>query len=289
VAEFLRKDIAKILRNIIGENERYLIQGSPGQGNWARVPWAAIYDRFITNTAQDGYYLVYLIKEDFTGIYLSLNQGVTTVRQQYGVDAKKALTVRASDYLARLGPIHDSLISGKIDLNVQSNSSLGAFYEHGAICSRKYEKGAIPNDDELGKDLHLFLEYYFRLVSRETSLFDQNQKEQDEINLDWEDLSILRTHKRVERNQKLAKEAKRLLGTTCKACGFNFEAVYGEIGHNFIEAHHLTPLAQLKGRKVALNAMNDFTVLCSNCHRMIHRSKHVSNVDLFKEETLAAK
>jgi len=26
---------------------------------------------------------VYLVKEDFSGIYLSLNQGVTTVKEQY--------------------------------------------------------------------------------------------------------------------------------------------------------------------------------------------------------------
>ncbi len=73
----------------IGDNHRYLVSGSAGQGNWARVPWAAVFDRFVTDTAQDGYYVVYLVREDFAGIYLSLNQGVTTVKKQYGTDGRE--------------------------------------------------------------------------------------------------------------------------------------------------------------------------------------------------------
>jgi 5-methylcytosine-specific restriction protein A len=283
VAEFIRREVPDVLRETIGDSERYIIQGSPGQGNWARVPWAAIYDRFVTETVQDGYYLVYLVKEDFTGVFLSLNQGVTTIRQQYGADAKKALQVRANDYLARLGDLPDNLISGRINLNVTSQANWGAYYEQGAICSKLYERDAIPTDDELKSDLNLFLDYYFNLAARETILFDQSHKEQDEEYLGWEDLRVLRTHKRIERNQKLAQKAKKFLGLKCQACDFNFEEVYGELGKDYIEAHHLTPLSQLQGKKIALDVRRDFAVLCSNCHRMIHRSEHVANVELFKK------
>ena len=277
VAEFIRQDVPDVIKAITGNNDRYIVQGSPGQGNWARVPWAAVYDRFITDTVQDGYYLVYLVQEDFSGIYLSLNQGVTTLKEQYGADAKKALRGRASDYLARLGVIPEDLISGPIDLQVSSQSSLGALYEQGAICSKYYKQGAIPNDEALAEDLNRFLDNYFNLVSRETVLFDQSQKEQDEVDLEWEDLRILRVHKRIERNQRLAQKAKKLLGLTCQACGFNFEEIYGTTGKDYIEAHHLTPLSQLKGKRVALDAKQDFAVLCANCHRMIHRSEYVSD------------
>ncbi len=277
VAEFIRQDVPDVIKAITGNNDRYIVQGSPGQGNWARVPWAAVYDRFITDTVQDGYYLVYLVQEDFSGIYLSLNQGVTTLKEQYGADAKKALRGRASDYLARLGVIPEDLISGPTDLQVSSQSSLGALYEQGAICSKYYKQGAIPNDEVLAEDLNRFLDNYFNLVSRETVLFDQSQKEQDEVDLEWEDLRILRVHKRIERNQRLAQKAKKLLGLTCQACGFNFEEIYGTTGKDYIEAHHLTPLSQLKGKRVALDAKQDFAVLCANCHRMIHRSEYVSD------------
>ncbi len=37
-----------------------------------------------------------------------------------------------------------------------------------------------------------------------------------------------------ERNPKLRTDAISLHGTSCKACGFNFEAIYGEHGKNYI-------------------------------------------------------
>ena len=55
VANFIRHDIPGVIEEILGSSERYLIQGSAGQGNWARVPWVAVFDRLITETAQDGY------------------------------------------------------------------------------------------------------------------------------------------------------------------------------------------------------------------------------------------
>jgi 5-methylcytosine-specific restriction enzyme A len=239
VAEFIRQDVPDVIKEVIDENRRYLVRGSVGQGKWARVPWAAIFDRFVTDTAQDGYYVVYLVKEDFTGIYLSLNQGVTTIKKQYGADAKKALRVRASDYLARLGTVADDLVRGPIDLEAQSKSGLGAHYEQGAVCSRFYERGSIPDDGSLASDLRQFIDYYFRLVSRESSLFDKNQQEEDEHGYQWEDLRLFRMHKRIERNRTLITKVKKVLGSTCQACTVNLEEVYGSIATGYIEAHHL--------------------------------------------------
>lgn len=38
IAEFIRKDFPEAIHSAIGTNDRYLAQGSAGQGNWARVP-----------------------------------------------------------------------------------------------------------------------------------------------------------------------------------------------------------------------------------------------------------
>jgi 5-methylcytosine-specific restriction protein A len=285
VANFIRLEIPKIIRAAIGNNQRYIVQGSPGQGNWARVPWVAVFDRFVTETAQDGYYLVYLVREDFSGVYLSLNQGVTTVKRQYGADAKEALSIRARDFLARIGNTTGT-IDGPIDLRVGQKSRFGPLYEQGAICSIFYERSGIPADEVLLSDLKLFLDYYFKLVSSETSLIDHSNTEEDEANVGWEDLRQLRIHKRLERNRSLATKVKRQLGFTCQACGMNFEEKYGPIGKDYIEAHHLTPIAELHGRRVALDPKKDFAVLCSNCHRMIHKSPFVSDVEMFRHATL---
>ena len=43
------------------------------------------------------------------------------------------------------------------------------------------------------------------------------------------------------------------------------------IGADFIEAHHLVPLSHIKPGEERAYVADDFAVLCSNCHRMIHR------------------
>lgn len=58
----------------------------------------------------------------------------------------------------------------------------------------------------------------------------------------------------------------------CEACGFDFEAVYGTLGHDFIEVHHNKPLFEQDG-EVSINPATDLNCLCSNCHRMVHRNK----------------
>ncbi|WP_424193976.1 MrcB family domain-containing protein [Ampullimonas aquatilis] len=282
LASLIREDIPKEIRSISSLNERYLIEGSPGKGNWARVPWIAIFDRLITESAQDAYYLVYLVKENCEGVFLSLNQGVTSIRSQYGEDTKNALRVKAADYAARLGDKLEGLEVGQIDLSVSSSSSLGALYEYGSICSIYYSRVNVPNDEILFLDLRRFLDLYLTLASSESQLFEQVDAEEDELGIGVEDLRNLREHKRIERNKSLALQAKKIHGYICKACGFDFEKEYGSIGAKFIEAHHLVPLSNYKNQKVTLDAKNDFTVLCSNCHRMIHKTEFVNKIEEFR-------
>lgn len=67
------------------------------------------------------------------------------------------------------------------------------------------------------------------------------------------------------------------------ACGFDFEEVYGELGRNFIEVHHIKPLYSLD-EEVVIDPATDLVCLCSNCHRMIHRKRDsiLSLEDLIK-------
>lgn len=280
MADMLRQDIPAEIRASVANEERYEVIGSPGKGNWAGVPWVAVLDRFVTDTPQQGYYLVYLAKEDCTGVYLSLNQGVTTAREQYGASAPKALETRAQDFLARLGPLTSGLLTGPIDLGARKG--LGADYQHGSICARYYSREALPAEEELQSDIQRLLSLYRHLVNNESTLYVRAEAEEDELGLGVEDLKRLREHKRIERNRKLAASVKKAQGYSCKACGFNFAETYGAIGADFIEAHHLVPLSELIGDKVKLDPKRDFSVLCSNCHRMIHRSEFVSRVEEFR-------
>lgn len=75
-----------------------------------------------------------------------------------------------------------------------------------------------------------------------------------------------------ERNPRLRAKAIEIHGTTCMACGFNFEEYYLERGKDFIEVHHTKPVSEL-GENTKVDPAEDLIVLCSNCHRMIHRKK----------------
>jgi 5-methylcytosine-specific restriction enzyme A len=206
---------------------------------------------------------------------------VTTVKKQYGADAKKALRVRAGDYLARIGTVVEGLIGGPIELESHSQAGSRRFTSKARFARNTTNEGTFLT---LTADLRRFIDYYFRLVSRESALFDRSQQEEDEENYEWEDLRLLRMHKRIERNKKLVSKVKTYLGLTCQACTLNFEEAYGSIGKGYVEAHHLVPLSQLKGKRVALDPERDFAVLCSNCHRMMHRSGYVSDVTSFRQQ-----
>lgn len=285
VASFISNEVPEIVSSVI-QNDRYIVEGSAGKGRWALVPWVAVFDSLVTDSAQDGFYIVYLVKEDFSGVYLSLNQGVTLVRERYHGDAKKALSTRAADFVARLGAIPNGFTAGNIDLAVSGSSSLGAYYQTGAIISRLYSANSLPSEDELTRDLLTLVVQYAVLVDRELPSSSSLEQEDDEVH--FEDLTKIRAHKRIERNQKLARKVKKLKGFRCEACGFRYESSYHGMNTDYIEAHHLTPLAGLTGTKIALDPVKDFAVLCADCHRMIHRSEFVHDVAAFRNNHLRA-
>jgi 5-methylcytosine-specific restriction protein A len=56
---------------------------------------------------------------------------------------------------------------------------------------------------------------------------------------------------------------------SCDACGFSFYKKYGARGAGYIEAHHTKPISELNGR--VKTSADDIALVCSNCHRMLHR------------------
>ena len=88
--------------------------------------------------------------------------------------------------------------------------------------------------------------------------------------------------KSYERSLENRKRAIERHGVQCSVCDFNFERFYGEIGIGFIEVHHTKPLSSLND-KIVVNPYTDLVPICSNCHRMIHRSRDkVLSIDELK-------
>lgn len=92
----------------------------------------------------------------------------------------------------------------------------------------------------------------------------------------------LRRHLVKERSSNLIVSFKNSLKSyECTICGFDFEKKYGALGKGFIEAHHVIPIHTLKG-STKVNISNLIAV-CSNCHRMIHRTKEMTDLKLLKK------
>ena len=98
---------------------------------------------------------------------------------------------------------------------------------------------------------------------------------------------LTRVHKARERSRaavtkKKAYVLKRMGTLACEACGFDFREVYGDLGDGFAECHHTVPVSELKkGQKTSLK---DLSILCANCHRMIHRSRPMLSVSELKQK-----
>ena len=95
-----------------------------------------------------------------------------------------------------------------------------------------------------------------------------------------------RLHRFKERNRKLIASAKQRLNSIdpemkCQICKFSFLNRYGEIGANFIEAHHVFPISALT--KETPMRIEDLAMVCSNCHRMLHRKRPWLNIDDLKK------
>lgn len=79
---------------------------------------------------------------------------------------------------------------------------------------------------------------------------------------------------------KKAQVLKTTGGLKCEVCEFDFKERYGAIGVGFCEVHHKVPLSSLD--EETETKLEDLAILCSNCHRMIHRTKPMSGVNEFK-------
>jgi 5-methylcytosine-specific restriction endonuclease McrA len=97
----------------------------------------------------------------------------------------------------------------------------------------------------------------------------QPASDEDLVYADHENRRAVRQHIARERSAALAEARKIQDGYRCQVCRMTFEQVYGEIGREFAEAHHVVPLSRLRGQ--VRTTLHDLITVCANCHRMLHR------------------
>ena len=163
LAVYVRQQSADILENTISiDSEKYKVKASVGQGQWADVPWIAVFDKSITQSATEGYYIVYLFRADMSGVYLSLNQGWTYFKNRYKTKLGREKITQVSDvWKNELSSTLNDFSYEKINLkNEGKMNSLVEGYELGHICGKFYSVEDMPSSEELGWDLQNLIGVY---------------------------------------------------------------------------------------------------------------------------------
>ena len=283
LARVLTHDAKHEVLSVLGKRS-LRATGSPGKGQWTPSPWIAIFDPRITTTAQRGYYVVYLFESDMKGVVLSLNQGMTAVKKEFKgsfTAARAELRRRASLIRSRLPEFKSDFSAKKIDIKAVGDA---AAYEDAHAFGKRYAINDLPFEEILISDLKRITELYLMLISRGgiETFGDQTEEEKDAGANTITERRRYRLHRQIDRDSTAAVKAKKALGYVCQACSIDFEAVYGVVGRNYIEAHHLVPLSELpENQETPLNPKEDFAVLCANCHRMIHRKDAPRDISNF--------
>ncbi|WP_321867029.1 HNH endonuclease [Paraburkholderia tropica] len=87
---------------------------------------------------------------------------------------------------------------------------------------------------------------------------------------------------RYERDPEARAAAIAHYGCKCCACGFDFEAKYGELGRGFIHVHHIVDIATI-GTSYQVDPIKDLRPVCPNCHAMLHREKPAMGVSVLAD------
>lgn len=155
------------------DESKYLIDGSAGAGGWALIPWVAIMDLRVTKSATKGFYIVYLFKNDFSGLYISLNQGWTEFEESRKAEGLSPKEIRTklkylSEYWTHeITSDKSRFNSNPIQLQVEGSSNrLAKGYENGHILGKFYDFKDLPSSEELLLDMRELLGIYNELVGK---------------------------------------------------------------------------------------------------------------------------
>ncbi len=195
---------------------------------------------------------------------------------------KRNITIifEGSEYEGRLNRSQSKTKVTRIFWNEELSKSFNKLFPN-AISNKTYPDVQIIKQSPTCYEM-CFVTYY---VNGEFSFDEKNADdlENEIIESTPEGKKITYYTTRYERSPKNRRDAIALHGTKCMACGFDFEKTYGERGRHFIEVHHVVPLCT-KDEEMKVNPETDLICVCSNCHRMIHRSKNeVLTLDQLKK------
>lgn len=217
-----------------------------------------------------------MIYEDFKNIPFN-HKAKARLRQIYAVvyylQNGESLSESIKKATFKFPDIHDGRQSVDQKLGPQfagTNADFLALYENGMLLNELIRKQGLKKHDE-----NIFSELL--QMTSTVDIDDTITRDLDSLQQEEEKLTeggvTFRFSNHYERNPVIRTKTIRIHGKTCQVCGFNFEEFYGKHGANFIEVHHLKPICNIEEDE-RINPSTDMAVLCSNCHRMIHRNRN---------------
>ncbi len=182
------------LRSWTPDPDQFKFVGSDGQGNITLAPWFGVFHRQITETAQDGYYIVYLVSQDLERLVLEIGFGYTQFERVFGKNKKmlQALDVAVVKMQQSCLQMLEDQISSELKSRINSEpirladkqNSVHANYEKCGIYSLTYELDALPNEQSLREEFLEFLQLY--TVMAESLLLPEVGDYAFEAIKDWE-------------------------------------------------------------------------------------------------------
>jgi len=298
LAEYIRHDVPAVIRKEASLTEQFIVEGSPGKGNWAEVPWLCIYKKRITSSAETGYYIAYLFRADMDGVYLSLNMGWTQFERKYGSIDLALSKITATAFRCR--QILDSFMEdfSTDPINFHANGRLARGYEKGHICGKYYPKTAMPNDITLVSDLNdlkgVYRELEGKLNGRDIVtlldqgdlVIDQSEQEDSQYNKDIDKVEPImipntpqptppfvwqKGRKKYQLNTRLGHGCKQKADYKCELDPTHKTFISRLTNHNYVEIHHLIPMAyQERYENNSLDVPGNIVALCPTCHKQLH-------------------
>lgn len=180
--EIIRKILPTLLMTALEEDsikrpasiDDLNVEGKDGVGRKAEIPWVRLYSKSLSPSATTGWYIVYLFDAKGRYVYLSLNQGSTTlVKDSFVTRPEAEIKARvnwARKALKGNGALTDSYLES-INLRAE-RTHLGPAYEVSNIYSMIYDLYAMPSEDSLKKDLSIFLDFLSILYEKENQDFN---------------------------------------------------------------------------------------------------------------------
>ena len=134
---------------------RLNVQGRDGTGLKTFVPWVRIHSPEMSPSAQSGWYVVYLFRQDGEGVALCISHGSTRFD---GGDFKPRGAAEAATLMEwgrGLIGAQAAAIGMQVGVALGSSEKLSRAYESTTAFSKTYDRNAIPSDDVLARDAEL--------------------------------------------------------------------------------------------------------------------------------------